>query len=136
MGVDASVQGSAIVGRLGKLSGAAQARRGPAVLYHSTLLLEPDAVPMERYLLAMRAGYAPTRVPSRPQRTTTLSESLGRKVTAAEAVTAVGLALSRILGEPSGGDTLTGDELASAEARRRSRCEDDLRTALGQTTSS
>lgn len=131
MGVDARVRGSAIMERFGKLSGAAQARRGRAVLYHGTLLLEPDVVPMQRYLLALRAGYAPARVPSRPQPTTTLSESLGRKVTAAEVAAAVGLALSRILGEPGGGDTLTAEELASAETLRRSRYEDSTWTMRG-----
>lgn len=58
-----------------KVGGAAQARRGASLLYHTTLLVEPDAIPMERLLLALRTGYRPTRVPSRPRPTTTLVEA-------------------------------------------------------------
>ncbi len=124
MGAEARVDRTAVVSRLGKLSGAAQARRGHAVLYHCTLLLEPDAVPMERYLRALRAGYAPTQVPSRPRPTTTLSELLGRRVGAQEAATAIGLLLHRILGDPDGGDGLTAGEVKRAEALRLERYED------------
>jgi lipoate-protein ligase A len=61
-----------------KVGGAAQARRGDALLYHSTLLVGPVDVPMERLLLALHPGYRPRRVPSRPRRTVSLSEASGR----------------------------------------------------------
>ncbi|MCX6094458.1 MAG: lipoate--protein ligase family protein [Candidatus Bipolaricaulota bacterium] len=124
MGADARAEGTAVVSRLGKLSGAAQARRGRAVLYHCTLLLEPDAVPMERYLRALRAGYAPTQIPSRPRPTTTLSELLGRRVGPQEAAAALGSALTRVLGDPDGGDGLTAEEVERAETLRLGRYED------------
>jgi len=60
-----------------KVGGAAQARRGGGLLYHTTLLVGPTDVPMERLLLAMRPGYRPERVPSRPRRTVSLSEATG-----------------------------------------------------------
>ncbi|MEN6369575.1 MAG: lipoate--protein ligase family protein [Thermotogota bacterium] len=131
MGADACVEGSAVVDPLGKLSGAAQARRGRAVLYHCTLLLESDAVPMERYLRALRAGYAPTQVSSQPRHTTTLSEILGRRVSAQEATAAVGRALSRLLGDLNGGDGLTADEVERAEGLRLGRYEDPAWTWRG-----
>ncbi len=124
MGADARVDGTAVVSRLGKLSGAAQARRGHAVLYHCTLLLEPDAVPMERYLRALRAGYAPTQVASRPRPTTTLSELLGRRVGAQEAAAAVASALACALGNSDGAKELTAEEIERAEALRLKRYED------------
>jgi len=61
-----------------KVGGAAQACRGDALLYHSTLLVGPVDVPMERLLLALRPGYRTRRVPSRPRRTVSLSEASGR----------------------------------------------------------
>lgn len=131
MGADARVEGSAVVCPLGKLSGAAQARRGHAVLYHCTLLLEADTVPMERYLRALRSDYTPTRVPSRPRRTTTLSEILGRRVSAQEAAAAVGSALARILGDSGGGEELTAEEAERAEALRLGRYEDPAWTWRG-----
>lgn len=58
-----------------KLGGAAQAHRGQALLYHTTLLVEPSSVDMETLLLAMRPGYRVAKgIASRPRWTTTLSE--------------------------------------------------------------
>ncbi|MDD5264914.1 MAG: lipoate--protein ligase family protein [Candidatus Bipolaricaulis sp.] len=131
MGADARVEGSAVVCPLGKLSGAAQARRGRAVLYHCTLLLEADTAPMERYLRALRSDYAPVQVPSRPRRTTTLSEILGRRVGAHEAAVAVGSALARVLGDSDGGEELTVEEAERAEVLRLGRYEDPAWTWRG-----
>jgi len=63
-----------------KVGGAAQARRGDALLYHTTLLVGPADVPMERLLLALRPGYRPRRVPSRSRKTVSLSEATGREL--------------------------------------------------------
>lgn len=63
-----------------KVGGAAQARRGDALLYHTSLLVGPVDVPMESLLLALRSGYRPRRVRSRPRETVSLSEAAGRKL--------------------------------------------------------
>lgn len=124
LGVGAYVEGSAVVASSGKLSGAAQARRGDAVLYHCTLLLEPDVVPMDRYLRALRPGYVASRVPSRPRRTVTVSEIVERRVEAPEAVASLGRAFAGLLGGEDGGQGLTPGERARGEALRRGRYED------------
>ncbi len=128
MGIDARPEGSAVVSPLGKLSGAAQARRGPALLYHCTLLFQPDVVPMERYLRALRRGYVPGGVPSKARGTATLSEALHRSVTAEEAAAAVSAALTRTLGDSNDGG-LTAAEVERAEALRFGRYEDPTWTA-------
>lgn len=60
-----------------KIGGAAQAHRGPAILYHTTLLVWPPVLPMEDLLLAMRFGYQCAGVPSRARSVTSLAEQLG-----------------------------------------------------------
>ena len=130
MGVDARLEGSAVVSPLGKLCGAAQARRGRALLYHSTLLFQPDVAPMERYLRALRSDYVSGRVPSKARGTTTLSEILHRSVTAEEAAAAVSSALTRTLGDSNDGG-LTTIEVERAEALRFGRYEDPTWTARG-----
>jgi lipoate-protein ligase A len=130
MGIDARLEGSAVVSPLGKLSGAAQAWRGPALLYHCTLLFQPDVVPMERYLRAQRADYVPGRVPSRPRSIATLSEALHRRVTAEEVAAAVFSTLVRTLGDSNDGG-LTTAEAERAEDLRLGRYEDPAWTARG-----
>jgi len=83
-----------------KVGGAAQARRGDALLYHTTLLVEPVDVPMDRILRAMRPGYRPTRVASRPRPTISLTEAVGREVLMREASETLGPAISGALGRP------------------------------------
>ncbi len=82
-----------------KVSGAAQLRRR-ALLHHGTLLLWEDEIPMEELLLALRPGYSPTRVPSRPAPVGDLSGLLGRKVDLEEGLRTV-LAAFRPLGRYS-----------------------------------
>jgi len=79
-----------------KVGGAAQARRGDAVLYHTTLLVQPSPVSMETLLLAMRAGYRSQVVASRPRRTTSMADHLGYLVSHEQVVEPVidGLACS------------------------------------------
>ena len=74
LGIDTSIRENNLFIADKKISGAAQARRGTALLYHTTLLVAPDTIPMERLLLAMRPGYTSTRVPSHPRATTTLTK--------------------------------------------------------------
>jgi lipoate-protein ligase A len=85
LGLRAEVgEGSLFVGGL-KVSGMAQYRcRG--LLYHGTLLLWDDRVPMKQVLLALRPGYSPSGVPSRPSPTGSLSEILSREVSLEEGV--------------------------------------------------
>jgi len=58
-----------------KLGGAAQARRGNAVLYHTTVLVWPPQIAMDWLLLAMGPEYHPQRVASRPRTTRSLREA-------------------------------------------------------------
>lgn len=81
-----------------KISGSAQLRRG-ALLHHGTLLLWPDEVGMNELLLALKPGYVPTGVPSRPAPVTHLSTILGRPVPLEEGVYLI-LAAFRALGSP------------------------------------
>jgi len=69
-----------------KVGGAAQAHRGDAILYHTTLLVQPSLIPMEKLLLAMRSGYRSEGIASRPRATTSLSELLARPVESSEVV--------------------------------------------------
>ncbi len=74
LGISASIRENNLFIADKKIGGAAQARRGTALLYHTTLLVAPDTIPMERLLLAMRPGYTSTQVLSHPRATTTLTE--------------------------------------------------------------
>ena len=82
-----------------KVSGSAQLRRR-ALLHHGMLVLWRDRIPVEQLLLALRPGYSPTQVPSRPAPVGDLSSLLGRKVTLEDGVRAV-LSAFRPLGRPS-----------------------------------
>jgi lipoate-protein ligase A len=93
-----------------KVGGAAQARRGDALLYHTTLLVGPANVPMERLLLAMRPGYRPRRVASRSRRTVSLSEAIGRDLSLEEVAEIVAPAISEALSEPLVARCLDDDE--------------------------
>lgn len=93
------VEDNALVLDGAKIAGAAQARRGDTILYHTTLLLEPDEIPMNRWLRALRSGYAPHGVASRPRRTTTLSEHAGNAVDVEPIIDAISVAVGQCLGE-------------------------------------
>jgi lipoate---protein ligase len=69
-----------IYGRGLKIGGAAQLRRASAVLYHTTLLLQPSHLGMSDLLRALRPGYRPENVPSRPRAMSTLSDLRGHEV--------------------------------------------------------
>jgi lipoate-protein ligase A len=58
-----------------KVGGAAQARRGDAVLYHTTLMVTPCPRELLRLLRAHRSGYRPTGVASEPRLLTSLLET-------------------------------------------------------------
>jgi lipoate-protein ligase A len=83
-----------------KISGAAQARRGKAILIHGTLLVWPDTVEMATVLRALGPEYAPQSTPSYPHATTTLSNVLARPVELAEVADAVLLGLAGLFPRP------------------------------------
>jgi lipoate-protein ligase A len=88
LGAAVEARGCAIVVGDRKISGAAQARRGKAILIHGTVLVWPDTIEMAAVLRALHPDYAPQSTPSRPQATTTLSDALGRPVGLTEAADA------------------------------------------------
>jgi len=92
-----------------KVGGAAQARRGNALLYHTTLLVEPVDVPMKRLLLAMRPGYRPKRVASRPRPMISLSEAIGTDLSMERVAEILAAAFSGAVGEPPV-ESLLGNE--------------------------
>jgi len=78
--VDARSEDNGLYSGDQKIGGAAQAHRGCAALYHTTLLVQPSLVPMEEVLLALRSEYRPAAVASRPRVTTTLEQVVGDSV--------------------------------------------------------
>ncbi|MFC2079031.1 biotin/lipoate A/B protein ligase family protein [Candidatus Bipolaricaulota bacterium] len=96
-----------------KVGGAAQAHRGDAILFHTTLLVRPASVPMEKLLLAMRPGYRPEGIASRPRTTTSLSEYDARSIDPEEVVEPIVDALASALGE-----SLDAGRLTAPEAKR------------------
>lgn len=101
-----------------KVGGAAQAHRGNVVLYHTTLLIQPSFIPMEKLLLAMRPGYCPGGISSHPRAATSLSEYLSRPVEASEVVGPIVDALASALSVRPGAGRLTRQEEAQATALR------------------
>ncbi len=97
-----------------KVGGAAQARRGTALLYHSTLLVYPDVIPMDRFLLAARPGYRTSGVPSRPYPTASISTIIERKVRLEEIVDAVTTGLVGLFGETAVAGKVNTRELMMA----------------------
>jgi lipoate-protein ligase A len=89
VGASVSVRGDGLFVAGAKVGGAAQARRGASCLYHTTVLVKPTELLMHRVLLAMRPGYSPRHVPSRPHPTTTLTDVVGRSVSVEEAAEAI-----------------------------------------------
>lgn len=75
LGIRTSAQGNALFIAGKKIGGAAQARRGNSLLYHTTLLVRPDTIPMQALLLALRKDYRPIGVRSQPHPMTTLAET-------------------------------------------------------------
>lgn len=94
-----------------KIGGAAQARRGDAVLYHTTLLLAPDEIPLTQLLLANRSGYAPKRLASRPWETITLAEVSDSPADVSDIIDRLGRTLEERLGFRSRPGGLTSAEL-------------------------
>ncbi len=107
-----------------KLGGAAQARRGDALLYHTTVLVRPGDVPMERILLAMRTGYRAAHVASRPRRTTSLGEGAGRDISIGFVAELLIPALSGALGTPLDPAGLEEDEIVRVDRLAKTKYND------------
>jgi lipoate-protein ligase A len=98
-----------------KIGGAAQARRGNALLYHTTLLVEPDKVPMERLLRAVHGDYHPIGVPSRSHPTTTIAEATGKTFSLEEIGHRIVTQLCKLLRRSTYERSLTKQERAHAQ---------------------
>jgi len=125
LGIPARVDGNRLLMQGKKIGGAAQARRRTALLYHTTLLLQSDTLAMHRLLRALRPGYAPLRVASRPHPTASLAE-LGMPVEPRQVVRQVGDALGRLLGQTPRPGRLTGIERARALALATEKYREEL----------
>ena len=112
--VSASARGSGLYVADAKIGGAAQARRGSAALYHTTILVRRCPIPLERLLLALRPGYRPRGVPSQPHRITSLEDVIGRPTTLAEVVGVIRDELAAALAESG----TVESQLDPAERRR------------------
>ncbi len=97
-GTTATPSGNSLLAGGMKVGGAAQARRGRSLLFHSTLLLRPDKIRMEEVLLALQRGYRPTGVPSRPHPTTTLAEVCGSEPDLERLVASIADSIGAVLG--------------------------------------
>jgi lipoate---protein ligase len=101
-----------------KVGGAAQARWGDSMLYHTTLLLQPPPVPMDTLLLAMRPDYCPSGVASRPRVMTWLSDHVSRPMDADDVVEPIRRVLACAMGVRMTEARPTSQEAARAEALR------------------
>ncbi len=103
-----------------KIGGAAQARRGNALLYHTTLLVRPDPIPMERLLRALRPGYRTPAVPSHPFPTASLSEMIGAELSLEEVADAAAGGIARACGKsPIRGQVSEGERMRAEELVRK-----------------
>lgn len=125
LGIDADVQNRSVWVAGRKISGAAQARRGVAVLVHATLLVCRDKFALGDLLLAMQPGYAPAGTRSRASETTTLSDALGRRVAMSRAAAAladsIAVASAATLGRQLVAGTILPAEVAAARRCLRER---------------
>ncbi len=74
LNVKAEVDANSVMIADKKIAGAAQVRRKGYVLYHTTFLVTPPAIPMGNVLLAMQDNYHTSGVPSTPMPIVSLSQ--------------------------------------------------------------
>ena len=113
--------------RLGavKIGGAAQARRGTGLLYHTTILVRPDAVPMACLLRAMRPGYRTPAVPSHPVPTASISELTGTTPGMTAIANAVVAGLTAVFDGPAVAGKLSAEELKAVQRLVRTKYGDE-----------
>ena len=112
-GIDATVEGSVILVNGKKIAGAAQVRHGESLLYHTTLLIHPSAIPMETLLLAMQGLYKPALVASNPRAVASLSQ-VSSGVTLENLVRPLSGAIAQLLGQNVQEGRYTKEELEHA----------------------
>ena len=117
-----------------KVGGAAQARRGGALLYHTTVLVRPVDIAMERVLLALRPDYRASRVPSRPRVTISLSETTDRDLSMADVAARLAAAIARRLGAPLVPAPLTHEEHARVDQLAKTKYNDPSWNQSARTT--
>ena len=115
LGIEVEPDGNRLICADKKIGGAAQARRGRALLYHTTLIVRPDPMSMERLLRALRPGYCTSAVPSHPFPTTSLAEIIGRELNLNAVGDTVLAGIVRFLDETAIGERVTEEEGARAE---------------------
>ncbi len=115
MGIGVTVRENGLFVREKKIGGAAQARRGNALLYHTTLLVEPDEIPMVQLLRAAHGNYHPIGVPSRSHPTTTIAAVVGRTLSLEEIGQRLVKQFCTLLHRSAYEGTLTKEERAGAE---------------------
>ncbi len=98
-----------------KIAGAAQARRGNALLYHTTLLVEPDEIPMVQLLRAAHGDYHPIGVSSRSHPTTTIAEATGKTFSLKEIGQRIGTQFCKLLRGSTYEGSLTRQEREHAQ---------------------
>jgi len=108
-----------------KIAGAAQAYRGNALLYHTTLLVKPDKVPMERLLRAAHGDYQPVGVPSQSHPTTTIAEVAQRSPSMEEIAQQVVMQCCRLLHRSAYEGSLTKEETARAQKLAKAKYESE-----------
>lgn len=101
-----------------KIAGAAQAHRGCAVLYHTTLLVQPSPFPMEALLLAMQSEYHPAAIASRSRPTTSLEQIVGDAVSLERVANEIVGALAASLDVTCVPGELTPEEMSLANRLR------------------
>ncbi|MEW5826745.1 MAG: hypothetical protein AB1778_07925 [Candidatus Bipolaricaulota bacterium] len=130
IGASVSLVGSSLFALGGaKVSGAAQARRAGALLYHWTVLVEPPPFPMADVLRALRLGYLPRGRRSEAARTSSLYEILGGGVCLRGVAEAICREIERRLGKLRA-SSLSGEEAAAAAALAREKYGSRSWTAL------
>ena len=125
LGVNAKSAGNELLINGAKIGGAAQARRGRSLLYHTTLLVHPDSIPMKQLLLALRPGYRPSRVPSRPRRTMSISEAMGHDFRIEDIADAIEAAIISFLGRAAVEWKIDGAVMERAKALMQDKYETD-----------
>jgi len=125
LGIDAETDGNRLICAGKKIGGAAQARRGTAILYHTTLIVRSDQIPMKRLLRALRPGYFTSAVPSHPFPTSSLSEIIGRELSLAAVGDLVAAAIIRSLDETPIDGRLSTEEAARTEELLREKYKRD-----------
>ena len=102
-----------------KVGGGAQARRGDAVLYHTTVIVHPLTVDLPSILGALQPGYRPAGVASVPREVISLREAAGDSLSVNRVVAVVESSLQHELGGMWRREEPTEDE--ASESRRLAR---------------